>query len=296
MASLAKKNEVSTVPKITYIDKRFRAPSLALIEQVEAIVERYEEQGYSLTLRQVYYQLVAADVIPNSEKSYNNLGTLLSDARLAGMIDWYSIDDRSRTRYAFRHYDSPDEALRETARRYRIDLWEDQPYYIEVWVEKDALSDVVGQAASKYDVSYFACRGYVSQSAMWQAAQRFIRKRKDAHSCLLIYLGDHDPSGLDMSRDITERLELFGADVTLRRIALNFDQVKRYSPPPNPAKVTDSRAEGYIRRFGHSSWELDALPPQVIDKLITDEIRNYLDTVRYLRACDRQEEERKSIA
>ena len=113
---------------------------------------------------------------------------------------------------------------------------------------------------------------------------------------MLIYLGDHDPSGLDMSRDITERLELFGADVTLRRIALNFDQVERYSPPPNPAKVTDSRAEGYIRRFGHSSWELDALPPQVIDKLITDEIRNYLDTVRYLRACDRQEEERKSIA
>lgn len=282
------------MPKITYIDKKFRAASLALIEQIEEIVGRYEEQGYSLTLRQVYYQLVAADVIPNSEKSYNNLGALLSDARLAGLIDWYSIEDRSRSRYAFRHYNGPDEALKETAKRYRIDLWADQPYYIEVWVEKDALSDVVGRAASKYDVSYFACRGYVSQSAMWEAAQRFIRNEE--HYCLLIYLGDHDPSGLDMSRDIADRLEMFGASVVLSRIALNYDQVKQYGPPPNPAKVADSRAEGYIRRFGHSSWELDALPPQVIDKLITDEIRNYLDTVRYLRACDRQEEERKSIA
>jgi len=286
------------MPKITYIDKKFRAASLSLIEQVEEIVNRYEKQGYSLTLRQIYYQLVAADVIPNSEKSYNNLGMLLSDARLAGLIDWAAIEDRSRICRSFRHYKNPQEALREAANRYRIDLWAEQPYYIEVWVEKDALSDVVGQAACRYDVPYFACRGYVSQSAMWEAAGRFIAKKinRKKHHCLLIYLGDHDPSGLDMSRDISDRLNLFEADVIISRIALNYNQIQQYSPPPNPAKVTDSRAEGYIKRFGSSSWELDALPPQVLDKLISDEIIKYVDIGLLNQAVNRQNEERLSIA
>ena len=283
------------MPKIAYIDKKFRAASLVLIEQVEKIVNRYEEQGYSLTLRQIYYQLVAGDVIPNSEKSYNNLGMLLSDARLAGLIDWSAIEDRSRICRSFYHYKNPQEALQETANRYRIDLWADQPYYIEVWVEKDALSDVVGQAACRYDVPYFACRGYVSQSAMWEAAERFISKGNN-HQCLLIYLGDHDPSGLDMSRDISDRLNLFEAEVAISRIALNYNQIQQYSPPPNPAKVTDSRAGGYIKRFGSSSWELDALPPQILDKLISDEIIKYVDTDLFNQAVDRQNEERLSIA
>jgi len=289
------KRKVFKMPKIAYIDKKFRAASLVLIEQVEKIVNRYEEQGYSLTLRQIYYQLVAGDVIPNSEKSYNNLGMLLSDARLAGLIDWSAIEDRSRICRSFYHYKNPQEALQETANRYRIDLWADQPYYIEVWVEKDALSDVVGQAACRYDVPYFACRGYVSQSAMWEAAERFISKGNN-HQCLLIYLGDHDPSGLDMSRDISDRLNLFEAEVAISRIALNYNQIQQYSPPPNPAKVTDSRAGGYIKRFGSSSWELDALPPQILDKLISDEIIKYVDTDLFNQAVDRQNEERLSIA
>lgn len=142
--------------------------------------------------------------------------------------------------------------------------------------EKDALLDPIERAARAADVPYLACRGYVSLSAMWQASQRF---SEDGRPVVLIHLGDHDPSGIDMTRDIDARLnEVFAeADVTVKRIALNMDQIEQYHPPPNPAKITDSRAAGYIQEFGRESWELDALAPDVIEQLITDEIELWTD-------------------
>ena len=136
-------------------------------------------------------------------------------------------------------------------------------------MEKEALVDVVGKACTELDVPFFACRGYVSQSEMWTASQRFCESDKANY---IVHLGDHDPSGVDMTRDIEDRMELFGVEVEVRRIALNFNQVERYNPPPNPAKITDSRAKGYISRFGRESWELDALNPSTIKELVSDEV------------------------
>ena len=93
----------------------------------------------------------------------------------------------------------------------------------------------------------------------------------------MIHLGDHDPSGIDMTRDIGDRLALFDAETTVRRIALNMNQVEAYSPPPNPAKLTDARANGYITRYGNQSWELDALDPTTLDALITSTIDEFRD-------------------
>lgn len=269
--------------KIAYIEHPFRESSLRKIELVNRIIEDYQKKGYSLTLRQVYYQLVARDIIPNNEKSYKNLGNLISDGRLAGLISWKAIEDRTRNIRGIQHWDSPAQIIEATAHSYSLDRWENQKYRIEVWVEKDALVGVVGKACGALDVDYFSCRGYVSQSEMWGAAQRLNRYTKRGQRTVIIHLGDHDPSGIDMSRDIQERLGLFGSSPIFHRVALNMDQIEEYDPPPNPAKLTDSRAKGYINMFGDDSWELDALKPEVIEKLIHDKVSQYMDKAEHLR-------------
>lgn len=280
------------MPKIQYKSINFRQSSLDLIRLVNEVIEEYSAQGYELTLRQAYYQLVARGYIPNNEKSYKNIGNLINDGRLAGLIDWYSITDRTRNLRRNSHWDNPADVIASAKYSYLLDKWEGQPNYVEVWVEKDALVDVVGQACRPLDVPYFSCRGYTSQSEMWAAAQRFIRQ-EDREQRLIIHLGDHDPSEIDMTRDIQERLEMFGADVYVKRVALTMEQIEFYTPPPNPAKITDSRCEKYIAEFGNESWELDALEPKVITDLIRDEVTVYRDDDIY-REVSRKENREKT--
>lgn len=276
------------MPKQKYIDKEFRAGSLRLVEIINEVIEEYSDQGYDLTLRQVYYQLVARNYIPNNERSYKNTGNLINDARLAGLIDWNAIQDRTRNLRKNSHWSSPTDIMSSVLHSYAIDTRADQPNYIEVWVEKDALIGIVQQIASTLDVPCFSCRGYVSASEMWTAAQRFINQdHRDRR--VILHLGDHDPSGKDMTRDIMERMELFGADVEVQRIALNWDQIDEFNPPPNPAKLSDSRAGAYIREFGYESWELDALEPRILTQLIRNNVADLTDADLLEAASAREE-------
>jgi len=131
---------------------------------------------------------------------------------------------------------------------------------------------VIEGICQELDVPYFPCKGYVSQSEMWVAAMRLKRTNlQDEQIPVIIHLGDHDPSGIDMTRDIIDRMEVFQVNMgrwECNRIALNIDQIQEYNPPPNPAKTTDSRYQGYITEFGEDSWELDALEPRVMRDLI----------------------------
>lgn len=282
------------MPKIQYKEIRFRQSSLNLIELVNEVINDYKAQGYELTLRQVYYQLVARGYIPNNERSYKNIGNLINDGRLAGLIDWYAITDRTRNLRGNSHWDTPAEVIESAKYSYLLDKWEGQPNYVEVWVEKDALVDVVGQACRPLDVPYFSCRGYTSQSEMWMAAQRF-RRQNFREQRIIIHLGDHDPSGIDMTRDIQERLDMFGADVYVKRVALTMEQIDFYSPPPNPAKITDSRCDKYIAQYGHESWELDALEPKVITDLIKEQVTMYRDDDLYQQVCSKERREKQEL-
>lgn len=261
------------MPKIAYKDISFRKTSLDLISLINSVIEEYQIQGYDLTLRQLYYQLVARGYIENSDKSYKRIGSLINDARLAGLIDWNAIVDRTRNMKKNNHWNKPSEIIGAAINQYFIDLRETQLVYVEVWVEKEALIDVVGKICKHLDVPFFACRGYVSQSEMWNAAQRFsVQENVHNKKTMILHLGDHDPSGVDMTRDIQERLIMFESDVEVKRIALTMEQIKLYNPPPNPAKITDSRCQGYIEKYGCESWELDALNPTIIKDLISKEV------------------------
>jgi hypothetical protein len=288
------------MPKIRYEDIKIRMGGLALIQKINGIIAEYDQAGYSLTLRQVYYQLVARGIIPNNERSYKNVGELISNGRLAGLIDWYAIEDRTRYIRSLPHWNDPAEIVASAANQYRINLWDTQPQYVEVWVEKDALIGIIEQVAKRHDVPCFSCRGYTSQSEMWGAAQRFLSASKDGtRPCTIIHLGDHDPSGIDMTRDIRERMAMFGSsgcELTVKRIALNMDQIDLYSPPPNPTKLTDTRAEKYMEEFGETSWELDALEPSSLDVLVDETIVKYIDEKLMKEAKKRQAEEKDELA
>jgi hypothetical protein len=285
--------------KTCYQQINFRPQSLALIEQVNDIIEEYGSRGYDLTLRQVYYQLVARDIIPNNERSYKNLGNLISDGRMAGLIDWDSIIDRTRNLQKNSHWESPAEIIEAVSNQFAFNKWEGQKNYVEVWVEKDALVGVVGRICGRLDVPFFSCRGYVSQSEMWNAAQRLERMsrfgRYDEKRVVIIHLGDHDPSGKDMSRDIINRLNIFGVYPQFERIALNYDQIEQFNPPPNPTKLTDSRCHGYIREFGHQCWELDALKPEIIEELIHRTVLNYLNMYLFNKMITKEKEAKKIL-
>jgi hypothetical protein len=264
--------------KEAFKEIKFNARSLELINTADEIIKNYSAQGFKLTLRQLYYQFVSKAVIENTERSYKNLGALISDARLAGMLDWEAIEDRTRNLRARSHWNSPDEIAATCVHSYYKDRWANQKFRVEVWVEKEALAGVAEAACRPLDIPFFCCKGYTSQSEMYAAAKRLEDYRLDNQKPVVIHLGDHDPSGIDMSRDIQERLIMFtGGEFAFHRIALNRDQITKYNPPPNPAKVTDSRFKKYMRSHGDKSWELDALEPKVLVDLIKKKAAEFID-------------------
>jgi len=284
------------MPKICYVKRKFSRESLGMIEKANEIIAEYAAQGFALTLRQLYYQFVARDLIPNNIKSYKNLGSVINDGRLAGLIDWRHIQDRTRHLEENSHWEKPGDVIESAAASYRIDLWARQDYRPEIWIEKDALIGVIEGVCQELDVPYLSCRGYTSQSEMWGSAQRIERwTRRGDQTSVIFHFGDHDPSGKDMTRDIQDRLEMFMAEVKLERLALNMDQIEEYSPPPNPAKTTDSRARAYIAEFGNDSWELDALSPEVIAELIRKAVTALQDDRKWREDEKRMETERKLL-
>lgn len=284
------------MPKICYIAKKFGADRTDKIDKANAIIEEYKAQGYELTLRQIYYQFVSRDFIPNNQREYKNLGEILNDARNAGLVDWDAMVDRTRNLKSLAHWTQPGDIIQACADQFRLDHWQGQTYRPEVWIEKDALVGVIERVCEENDVPFFSCRGYTSQSELWGAAMRLKRHAERGQTPIVFHFGDHDPSGVDMSRDITDRLALYaGFEVEVRRLALNMPQVKQYDPPPNPAKLTDSRCEGYIREHGDECWELDALEPKVINDLISTELHGIRDKAQWQRIAKAQKSHRKDL-
>ena len=283
------------MPMIAYAQKDMRADTLIVVNQANEIIAEYQAQGFRLTLRQLYYQFVSRDLLPNTTQSYKRLGGIVNDGRLAGLIDWDAIEDRTRNVQSLSHWETPAEIIDICARQFRIDKWADQPFRPEVWIEKEALAGVVEGVCQDLDISFFCCRGYTSQSEMWSSAMRLRSMVNVGQRPLILHFGDHDPSGIDMTRDITDRLEMFMGGVTLQRMALNMDQIEEYSPPPNPAKITDSRFASYEQKFGGKSWELDALEPKVIAGLIETAVFEVRNLDQWKRAVRKEEAGRKKL-
>lgn len=287
--------------KKRFVNHRFRPESLKLIETANTILDEYKQMGFKLSLRQLYYQLVARDFIENSDTSYKRIGKLVSRARNAGLIDWGMIEDRNRVTVKNTHWTSPAEIVEAAARSFRIDRWQGQENYVEVMVEKDALSGILEPVCRELDIAFTANKGYSSSSAMYQAAQRLSDAWYSSQAVSqihIIYLGDHDPSGIDMTRDIEERLSLYSGDelrLNIHRIALNMDQVNVWKPPKNPAKKTDSRFSDYVAQYGKSSWELDAIEPKTLAELVRKAVHSLIDRNVWDKVVKQEESMRSDL-
>ncbi len=259
---------------------------------INGIIEEYQAEGYILTLRQLYYQLVTRDIIPNKQSEYSKLSTLLKEGRMAGVVDWGAIEDRLRQPSSPSSFDGPKDILKAAINQYALPRQEGQGTYIEVWVEKDALSGVLKRVTQKYHIPILVNRGYSSASAMFDSFKRFQDAYTNDQSIHILYLGDYDPSGIDMIRDIKSRILEFAMgsydweteneaedyfNFSITPIALTRRQINQYNPPPNPAKTTDPRAKDFIKKFGATSWEVDALKPEVLNQLLTDAIKANID-------------------
>ncbi len=268
--------------KEQYIEINFRKASLDLIKEMNVMLSSYRRQGYVVTVRQLYYQLVSKDIIENTERSYKKITNLVNDARMAGVMDWAMIEDRTRSFERRSRWDEPSEMVRACASQYHMDMWENQDARVFCVVEKEALAGVLARPCMKWDVPLLAARGYPSVTVVREFVQYDILPAiRAGQNVIILHLGDHDPSGIDMTRDLQERIKLFCRDdawrVQVNRLSLNMDQVEEHSPPPNPAKQTDSRFADYAELYGDESWELDAMEPEFLDTLVTENIERNLD-------------------
>ena len=272
--------------------------TLAFIREINTIIDEYLLQGYVLTVRQLYYQLVARGTIPNNQAEYKRTANIVSEGRLAGLIDWDAIEDRTRAFLTNSRWDSPKQILQSAADGFHMDMWATQPCRVFLIVEKEALQGVFSRMCAQYDVPQLAARGYPSISVVREFAEGPLQDAAINKSAHILHFGDHDPSGIDMSRDLIDRLTLIlGHDhFDFTRCALNMDQVREVKPPENPAKSTDSRFGGYAKKFGTSSWELDALPPQYLNNLVKTHVDKLINKKAWKSRLEEIQGHKDSIA
>jgi len=251
--------------------------SLKLLEQVQEIIKSYD---FALTLRQIYCQLVAKQIIPNQQSYYMKLSRLCVIGRDEGILDEESFADR------LRQVDKPsswldlDGFMNAVRRSYRKDKWQDQADYVEVWTEKDALRSVLTEITYSYDVNLMVVRGQVSRTAIYESYKRFAEKIDEGKDCFLYYAGDFDPSGLSIYHSLVDRIGRFGDAgeyISFKRIALTSEQIEEYNLPSDPAKQKDPNCKRFIDEYGDGVVELDSLPPDVLRILVKECIEKHLD-------------------
>lgn len=269
-----------------------------MIAICDRIATDYASQGLKLTIRQLYYQLVAGNHIPNTVRSYDNIVQLMTNARMSGHIDWDVIEDRTRGLLELSHWRNGSHILDVVSKTYHQDMWAAQEKRVFVIVEKEALAGVLERTCNEYDVPLLPARGYPSATTLRELAKSRIMRA--TQQIVVLHLGDHDPSGIDMTRDLEDRLSIFSryrVHVDFRRIALNMDQIEEQQPPPNPAKQTDCRFAKYEEEFGtDQSWELDALKPQYLHELLSEQIRDCIDFDAWEKTEDEIAEVKKRLA
>lgn len=276
-----------------------------VVSSIVNIVDAYSAKGYSLTLRQLHYQFVSHHPgYVNHDSAYKRLGKILDDCRYSGTIDWNAIVDRGRKPVLPYSVQNIQHALQDTIDQYRLNRQHGQENHVEVWTEKDALSDILSRPCRKYHVRLAINKGYTSSSAIYNAYERFINCIYNGQFVIVLYLGDHDPSGLDMIRDIDERMRFMldngmhkasSSDFKLIPIGLNMKQIKQYKLPENPTKLTDSRSPEYIEKFGRVCWEVDALDPDVLSNLVESSILQHINVDDYNECLKQEERDKKTL-
>ena len=277
--------------------------SLEYVKTVNDILKELKEH-WPLTLRQVYYQLVARGFVQNNLRAYQKLSRILTKARLLKLVSWDTIEDRSRqTLYSAGWDDATDfveDEVKDFLKGYRRSLLQSQSYALELWIEKDALSRVCHRIAFDYCVPVIVAKGFSSVTYVHEGRKRIEQNYMQGKLTRILYLGDFDPSGWSMLPAILDTLQnemKLGDQVQGIRVALTKGQVAQFRLPTSPdaIKKRDTRAKKFVQEFGDVAVELDALPPLTLEQLIREAIENNLDMSKFEAESVREEEERNRL-
>ena len=238
-----------------------------------------------LTLRQVYYQLVSKEIIKNVVSEYTMLSNMLKWARIDGYIPWEAIEDRVRAVHFGRGWNDKKSFVENEVANfldgYRRHLMNGQDKFIEVWIEKDALSSIFSRLTNQYCISTVVCRGFSSVTFLNDFKERIEENRERGQNPVMLYFGDFDASGLEMLPAMQETLlnEMGINSIEFKRIALTKQDITDYNLPndPNAVKKTDTRYKKFIDKHGTYAVELDALPPNILEQKIKTAIESEID-------------------
>ena len=264
----------------------------AEIEQLKNHLYFVVDEDKPVTVRQVFYQMVSRGLVPKSEASYNGvIGRLLRDMRRDGELPYRWIADNTRWMRKPTSYSDMATMLESSIDLYRRDLWQHQDAYVEVWLEKDALSGVLYPVTSRWDVPLMVTRGYPSLSFLHTAAEAIQEQDKP---CYLYYLGDHDPSGVDIPNKVIDGLRDMApeAEIQFEVLAVLPEQIEEFNLPTRPTKKSDTRAKTFVGE----SVEVDAIPPVTLRGIVEDAILRHVDGDRYERFQLVEEAERETLA
>jgi len=246
------------------------------------------EAEHPMTVRQLFYRLVSARVIDNSRGDYQRVSKAMTLARTQGSVDYDMIVDRSRTSYRstdWKNLGQLTETMERALQNYRRDAWQDQPYHVEVWCEKDAVTGSIEEIRREYGVDVIAIRGFNSTSNVHEAGTRLWEYTHNGKKPVILYLGDWDPSGKDIERDLVSRLRAdTGMEIEVQRIAIFQADIRQFNLPPLRVKDTDSRAEGFKELYGNEAVELDALPPTELRRRLREAIELLIDPAAWQRS------------
>lgn len=251
--------------------KRSRATKHAVSERLDSLVEIVQEIQ-PCTVRQVFYQATVRDLVEKSESGYGKVQRALVALRRDGRIPYGFIVDNTRWMRKPRSFDGPRDALENIAHLYRRNLWLDAEVYVEIWLEKDALSGVIYPITAGFDVPLMVARGYASLSFLAEAAETI---RNQGRPTFIYHLGDYDPSGVDAGRNIEKTLRELApeSEIHFERLAVNVDQIEMWDLPSRPTKLKDSRA----LKFGSdTSVELDSIRPETLRNIVHNAVERWI--------------------
>ncbi len=270
-------------------------------QYVRATNDIISQYSILLTVRQIFYRLVSSGFIQNTINSYKLFDRMITRGREKGEIDARSIVDRARQVIGGDYgYGSVQDFVRskiselEDTEQYTRRIWDDQPQYVEVWVEKDALATLFSSIADGYRVVTYPSRGYSSFTKVYEAINKRFSLYRD-RPITILHFADHDPSGLNMTEDIQSRLYRYGSHARVKRIALTYAQVRQFGLEPMPTKISDSRWREYSSQYGNQCWELDALPPNELQNIIGNAIKAHIEVSRWNRTFKEIEKEKRSL-
>ena len=273
--------------------KKTRGLSRSTLALRDAILATFETVDKPVTVRQMFYLLSTRSAVEKTEAGYRQAQRQLLAMRREDLIPYGWIADNTRWQRKPTTWDSLGEFFEVQAEWYRQALWAKAPVYVEVWCEKDAISSVLYNVTSVYDVPLMVARGYSSESFAYIAAEAMRDIGKPAY---VYYVGDFDPSGWHMSEDLEKRLRGFGAEFRFSRLTVNPEQVSAWNLPARPTKNTDTRSKDFYRRFGAGcqSVEVDAVHPDQLRALVRDAIEQHIDS-HLLDAVNMEERLAKNV-